>query len=270
MSAWHAHVLRELDSTKGAILVSLGAVKGSAPREAGTQMLVTPTRQYGTIGGGALEFGAAARARQFLLESGPNTLEETIILGPDIGQCCGGQVVLVYERLSGEPDAIRQRLIKQSPPLAPLFLFGAGHVGKALVHTLQDLPFAIHWVDGRPESFAHPVPHGVQTLRLKQPEHAVKTAPKGALFLVMTHDHDLDYQIVRAVLRHNNFAFCGLIGSNTKRARFVQRFRREGLDQSVLTRLTCPVGLAGIPGKAPEAIAIAIAAQLLTLKRNKP
>ena len=264
MSAWHEYALRELSQTEGAVLVSLADVKGSAPRGTGTQMLVTATRQYGTIGGGALEFGATARARE-ILQDGPPHSSETMILGPDLGQCCGGQVALEYERFSGSPDAIRARLIVNAAPPAPLYLFGAGHVGTALVQVLAGLPFAISWVDQRPESFAHKVRDGVKCLRLDSPVHAIRDAPKNAIFLILTHDHDLDYQLVRAILRRGDFSFCGLIGSKTKRARFTHRLKKEGITQERLDRLTCPIGMKGIPGKAPEAIAIAVAAQLLTL-----
>ncbi len=265
MSAWQAINLGDLaDDTTGAVLVSLGRVQGSAPREAGTQMLVTSTRQYGTIGGGALEYQAAARARE-LIKTGPEHLAETAILGPDLGQCCGGQVDLVFERLNGTADEIRGRLIAASAPPLPLYLFGAGHVGKALVHVLQNLPFAITWIDGRPDSFAHSVRQGVHKAHTPDPIAMVKNAPENAVFLVMTHDHDLDYAIIRQILKRDDFRFAGLIGSKTKRARFVQRLGREGVSETALARLTCPIGLLDIPGKAPEAIAVAVAGQLLTL-----
>ncbi|PHS23034.1 MAG: xanthine dehydrogenase accessory protein XdhC [Robiginitomaculum sp.] len=264
MSAWHENALRELSQTTGAVLVSLADVKGSAPRGIGTQMLVTATRQYGTIGGGALEFGAAARARE-ILESGPQHLSETMILGPDLGQCCGGQVALEYERFTGSPGAIRERLIENATPPVPLYLFGAGHVGTALVRVLTGLPFAISWVDQRPESFTQNRRDGVKTLRLAEPVNAIKDAPIDAIFIVLTHDHELDYQLVRAILRRGDFTFCGLIGSKTKRARFAHRLKKEDITQDRLDRLTCPIGMDGIPGKAPEAIAVSVAAQLLTL-----
>lgn len=268
MSAWQTMSLQGLGEAKnhqnGAVLVRLKHVQGSAPRESGTQMLVTENRQYGTIGGGALEYQATARARQ-LIGNGPDHLEETAILGPDLGQCCGGQVDLVFERLNGSAAEIRERLIAASAPPLTLYLFGAGHVGKALVHVLKDLPFAVHWIDARPQSFAHDIDPAVQVVRAADPALMVKGAPKNTIFLVMTHDHDLDYAIIRNVLLRDDFHFAGLIGSKTKRARFVQRLAREGVNETALARLTCPIGLLGIPGKAPEAIAIAVAAQLLTL-----
>ncbi len=268
MSAWHAHALKSLDAGQGAVLVSIGTVRGSTPRDAGTQMLVTATRQYGTIGGGVLEYEATKRART-LLGNGAKSLEETVILGPDLGQCCGGQVKLVYENLVGEPEAIRQKLIESAIPAAPLYLFGGGHVGRALVHVLTGLPFAITWVDNRPQSFVEPVRDGVRIKYTDHPVSVVNDAPKNTVFLVMTHDHDLDYEIIRTVLERNAFRFAGLIGSKTKRARFVQRLARTGISDTVLQRLTCPIGLNGISGKAPQAIAIAIAAQLLGLKDKR-
>ncbi len=266
MSLWADMSLHDLAQGEAAMLVSLGAVRGSAPREAGTVMLVTPTRQYGTIGGGALEYRAAARARA-LLDEGASDREDTMILGPDLGQCCGGQVTLRYERLEGTPEEMAGRLEALGPAPAPLTLFGAGHVGRALVQVLEGLPFAIDWVDARPESFAHPVPAGVRCLRMDDPCQAVKDAPANSIFLVMTHDHDLDYRLVKTILNRGDFAFAGLIGSKTKRARFAARLRRDGVDEKTRARLTCPVGMSGIPGKAPKAIAVAIAAQLLTLNK---
>ncbi len=263
MKLWPDMVRLEAPGDEAAMLVRLGGVRGSAPREAGAFMLVTPTRQYGTIGGGALEYRAAARARA-LLDEGTKQLEESLILGPDLGQCCGGQVVLRYERLPGAPEDRARQLDALRPAPAPLVLFGAGHVGRALVQVLDGLPFAISWVDARPESFAHEIPAGVNALRVDDPVAQVGKAPENAVFLVMTHDHDLDYRLVRAILQRGDFAFAGLIGSKTKRARFAGRLRRDGVDARVLARLVCPVGMRGIPGKAPKAIAIAIAAQLLS------
>ena len=264
MSLWTDIARDGLGDMGAAMLVRLGPVRGSAPRAQGTVMLVTQTRQYGTIGGGALEYRAAARARA-LLDDGADAVEETMILGPDLGQCCGGQVTLIFERLDGGPHDVAARLKALGPEPAPLMLFGAGHVGRALVRVLDGLPFAISWVDARLESFAHAVPAGVRALRVDDPVAQINSAPANSIFVVMTHDHALDYQLVRAILQRGDFAFAGLIGSRTKRARFIARLRKEGMDGEMLARLCCPVGLPGVPGKAPGAIAIAIAAQLLTL-----
>ncbi len=263
MTAWSHQTLHTIISDDGAVLVTLAAVRGSAPREAGTQMLIGQTRQYGSIGGGALEYQACERART-MLRNGEDLFLETCTLGPDLGQCCGGSVDLRYQRLHGSAQEIIDRLMPPASALTPLYIFGAGHVGKALVHVLDGLPFAVHWADQRPQSFAHKVRAGVN-LHRGDPAALVAMAPKGAFYCVLTHDHTLDYEIIRAVLARGDAGFAGLIGSQTKRARFIQRLKKEGLDEDQLARLTCPIGLSSIPGKAPEAIAIAIAAQMLTL-----
>jgi xanthine dehydrogenase accessory factor len=160
------------------------------------------------------------------------------------------------------PDAvdIRERM---NPTAEALWLFGAGHVGRALVPALHPLGFEITWIDGRAGQFRGWALPGVKQLALAMPELAVDEAPPGAIFLVMTHSHPLDEAICEAVLRRGDFAYLGLIGSETKRARFVRRLGEAGIPAEDLARLTCPIGLSGITSKEPTAIAASVAADLL-------
>ena len=144
-----------------------------------------------------------------------------------------------------------------------LYLFGAGHVGRALVNLLGDLPFHVIWSDGREGIFPDRIPDNVVIDAGAADAEMIKAAPADAHFLVMTHSHALDFEIVQAILQRRSFASLGLIGSDTKRARFLQRLRESGVGAEDLARLQCPIGLAGIKSKIPAAIAIAVAAELL-------
>jgi xanthine dehydrogenase accessory factor len=150
-----------------------------------------------------------------------------------------------------------------------VYLFGAGHVGKAVVRALQPLPFRITWIDSRGDAFPRDLPESVQRRVSERPPAEVDTAPAGTFFLVMTHSHPLDLDICARVLRRDDFAFLGLIGSETKRARFAGRLRAIGIAPQALGRLTCPIGVPGIVSKEPAAIAAAVAAQLLILAERR-
>lgn len=147
----------------------------------------------------------------------------------------------------------------------PLWLFGAGHVGRALAKVLAELPFEVLWLDSRFDGFPEQMPAGVGHVVAPRLAEAVENAPAGTLFLVLTHSHQLDLDICDRVLRRGDFAFLGLIGSATKKARFLSALKGRGHAPAALERLVCPIGLAQIPGKQPMAIAVATAAQLLAL-----
>jgi xanthine dehydrogenase accessory factor len=155
-------------------------------------------------------------------------------------------------------------VIEPAPPAKhPLYLYGAGHVGRALVHALDGLPFAIRWIDTAADRFPIAVREDVACVVAAQPELPAATAPPGALHLVMTYSHPLDLAICHAVLAAGQSAQLGVIGSETKRARFLKRLAEAGIAPEQLTRLTCPIGLPGIRGKEPASIAISVAAALL-------
>jgi xanthine dehydrogenase accessory factor len=251
-------------ATQEACLVQVASTQGSAPRDAGAWMAVFAQDQLGTIGGGHLEWQAANKARN-LLASGGAPQSERFALGPRLGQCCGGVVHLRFQRI-GQAD--REPLAQQlAPECSPVAVFGAGHVGAALVQVLSNLPMRITWVDSREALFPDALPANVQTEYSDPIERAVADlAPRSSVF-ILTHDHQQDLQITQACLQRQrnsgDLDLIGLIGSATKRASFAHRLAERGFADAEFARITCPIGLPGIRGKAPEVIAIAVAAQLL-------
>ena len=244
---------------RDAIVVEVSGHRGSVPRETGTRMLVSARDVRGTIGGGHLELQAIEHARRLLRGEGLRT-EQQLALGPTLGQCCGGAVTLSYRRLADTAPA-------SWPVAAPRFvlqLYGAGHVGRAIVHLLQGIECRVSWIDARESAFPPllDAPH-IERVCVEPVEAEVAQAPPGAFYLVLTHSHALDLSITEAILRRGDFADVGLIGSKTKRARFVHRLQARGLAEPVVERLTCPIGVPGIAGKEPEVIALAVVAQLL-------
>ncbi len=295
--------LRDAIGRHGPVIrVVIAAHQGSSPREAGASMLVWPGGQSGTIGGGALEFAAAARARAMLAAGCARQVERTP-LGPALGQCCGGAVTLVYERMDAEalaalpetglharrvagraemPLAVARALRAArgqgvaatlwksgwlaepvAPPARALWVWGAGHVGRAITATLAPLPdFAITWVDTAPERFPAEVPHGVTPLPVPTPADAVPRAPQDAEHLILTYSHALDLELCHRLL-HHGFGRAGLIGSASKWARFRARLRALGHTDAQIARIACPIGTPAL-GKHPQAIAVGVAAALLT------
>lgn len=277
-----------LRAGRPAIVVQVDEIKGSTPRETGTRMLVAADAVLGTIGGGHLEWQAIDLARHLLAEASPATpgpqatwpatgqrLQKTYPLGPTLGQCCGGVVVLGFEPLS--PASLAHW--PDSPARFHLELHGAGHVGQAIVRLLADLDCTVRWIDERvddaptdapglpgPDWLATLPPHIAWT-PTEAADHEVAHAPAHACHLVLTHRHDLDLRIISAVLKRSeqqhDVRFAGLIGSMTKRAKFMHRLEAMGLSSSTLARLTCPIGLPELSGKEPAVIAVSVVAQLL-------
>ncbi len=254
-----------------AVLVTVEQTRGSAPREAGAWMAVfdDATRgESGTIGGGHLEWKAAQQAREALArwaDTAPPVWREVVALGPSLGQCCGGSVVLRFEPVDASHAAqLRDRL---SPALTPLALFGGGHVGRAIVQALAPLPFAVHWIDSRDGLFPPDLPAQVSTEHSDPVQTAVRDVPAGACVLVMSFSHAEDLDVVAACLQRqrerDDLAFIGLIGSRTKWATFGHRLTERGFTAAELARVTCPIGLPGIQSKVPAVIAASVVAQLL-------
>jgi xanthine dehydrogenase accessory factor len=316
-----------------AILVTVAATRGSTPRAASARMVITADNQFDTIGGGHLEWRAIEMARAMLAASGDQAMPyfmpqcHRIVLGPSLGQCCGGAVQLVFEIIdtdAAEAAAMISALVDASHrgrdvwrvvPLQPgqasrpylidatsaaasaltatgthlvrsdadagaakqtlydlclgqrpqVNLFGAGHVGRALVHILGSLNCAVTWIDQRDNVFPAQVPHNTSVEVSDTPEAVVQQAAPGSYFLVMTHSHAMDQALSEQILRRNDAAWFGLIGSATKRAQFVSRLSQRGFSDAQIVGMTCPIGIAGIRGKEPASIALAVAAQLLQL-----
>ncbi|OSQ49081.1 xanthine dehydrogenase accessory protein XdhC [Thalassospira alkalitolerans] len=340
----HDHIT-VLQSPDPVMLISVAAIAGSTPREAGAFMLVSETAIAGTVGGGNLEHQITVRARKALLERG-NACDVAGIgaefggeagvgvsggaelvrfpLGPGLGQCCGGSVEVAFHWLDGLQkqqlaDAIcrgagiaqhtagawvtlpmdgamsvvavegddaatlakifagvrggicqwagrKMLCLRLDDGATPLWLFGAGHVGQAIVQSLAPLPFDIHLVDSRDDYLTLAETPKLHIHQSDRPEDEVADMSAGAFALILTHSHAQDFDICRAALMRGDLGFVGMIGSQTKRARFVRRLQDRGLGTSEIGRLTCPIGIDGIIGKQPAIIAASVAVQLLRVR----
>jgi len=291
--------LRQVVERHGQVTrVVIAALRGSSPREVGASMLVWEGGQSGTIGGGALEYEAAETARR---QETPARLSRHA-LGPDLGQCCGGAVTLLSEiydaravaALGGDvaarpvdgsaamPLSVKRLLADaRGQGLAPevqlldgwmiepehlptraIWIWGAGHVGRALVSVLAPLPdLAVTWVDTGAERFPDQVADNVTVVPVARPAELVRHAPIKAEHLVATYSHALDLELCDQLL-HRGFAYAGLIGSATKWARFRSRLGALGHGTEQIGRITCPIGEPGL-GKHPQMIAVGVAAELL-------
>ncbi len=345
MIRWSEIVAERAQRGEDCVLVTVAAVRGSAPREPGAKMVVTREHIAETIGGGNLELAAIERARELLdARSAPGAQLVRYPLGPGFRQCCGGVATLLFERIEaneaswvarladveragrpgvvitgaegrcggrklivsatgcegtlgdtgldegalgfarrllagelenaepqlqaiGSPGSGNLVLIELARPCNfDIVLFGAGHVGRALVSVLANVDCRVTWVDPRPEQFPSEVPGNVRVIATAAPEEEVDRVPSGAFFLVMTHSHALDFELCERVLKRGDFRYLGLIGSAPKRNRFLKYLKIEGVSEPALARLTCPIGVPGIVGKQPSAIAIAVAAELLQVR----
>lgn len=246
------------------ILVEIAGTQGSTPREAGTFMLVAESATWGTIGGGQFEFLAIRNARELLSGAG-GTETMDIPLGPEIGQCCGGRTQLRFRRVT-DPivSELEGRRRGEADQLPEVYLFGAGHVGRALAAALAPLPVSVTVVETRKDELAN-LPAEMKTLLVPMPEAIAREIPAGAAVVILTHDHALDFLIAQEALARTDLAYIGMIGSATKRATFANWLVREaGGDPSWLGRLTLPIGGSTVRDKRPEVIAAMTAAEILT------
>ncbi len=365
MNDWLSTALNLIEDNQAAVLVTVIGTRGSAPRDAGTRMIVSADHCHGTIGGGHLEYKAIALAREQLSQmrtaacptaaatdcaglSAVTTAKATpslhrFPLGASLGQCCGGLVHLLLEPLDdtavpwlrylqshldagqavimmtqavpgteeqeaalrigkllvserdhhGELSGVqgsalhqaRQQLVcRNTPPVSMdpslwiekllpddfrILIFGAGHVGKALVNVLATLPCSIRWIDSRAAEFPATMPSNVERVVSTDPELELAAAPDGSYVVIMTHNHALDETLCSQALQIDSLAWCGLIGSASKQRRFVQRFRNRGMSDAAIARLTCPIGLPELDGKHPGEIAVSVAAQILWRRQQQ-
>lgn len=250
-------------SDRPAILIEVIDAKGSTPREAGAWMLVSADTLHGTIGGGAFEYMAIDHARA-LLAGKATAWTQDIPLGPAIGQCCGGFVSLAFSPFDSTARArLDARLRAEDAAHPAIYVFGAGHVGKALATALQPLPFTVTMIETRAEELDG-LPPGVITRLAALPESEVAAIPAGGAAVILTHDHALDFLIAREALARDDLFYCGMIGSATKRATFSSWLRAEGGTPAMLDRLVLPIGGAAVRDKRPAVIAALVAAELLT------
>ncbi|MBB3309319.1 xanthine dehydrogenase accessory factor [Rhizobium sp. BK196] len=247
-----------------AILIEISGTQGSTPRETGTFMLVSAASLWGTIGGGQFEFIAIGNARELIAGTGGRDVMD-IPLGPEIGQCCGGRTQLRFRPVT---DAVRDELERRQESEAgrrpEVYVFGAGHVGRALAAALAPLPLSVTVIETRQGELAN-LPVSTKCRLVPMPEALVKEMSAGAALVILTHDHALDFLIAREALVRTDLAYIGMIGSATKRATFASWLSREaGGERSWLERLTLPIGGSAVKDKRPEVIAAMTAAEILT------
>ena len=249
MTQWHQTITRLEHSREPYVLITLLGARGSTPRDAGTKMVVTAHKSFHTIGGGHLEYQAIASARQLLAEGHNQQKIEHFPLGAKLGQCCGGSTSVLFECFAGAQLNI--------------MLFGAGHVGKALSSILAQLPCRLYWVDSREEEFPEQLPENVIKIVSDSPAAEVADMPANSYFVVMTHNHPLDFEITDAVLKRGDARYIGLIGSQTKWQRFKMRFEHRDHQPDYYAAVRCPVGLSAVPGKLPMEVAVSVAGEII-------
>jgi len=257
---WLNAAARLSADNQGFVMVTVLETRGSTPRDQQSRMVVTSNASYDSIGGGHLEFCAMKHARELLSQGRSGNERQHYTLGKDVLQCCGGQVELLYECFPACDFQVA--------------LFGAGHVGKALVRILADLPCRVTWLDSREDVLSASVaesgaPANVTPRLVDNPPVAVEELPAGVWYLVMTHSHEMDFELVEAILTRGDFPYCGLIGSRSKSVKFRKRLSRIGFSDAELERLVSPVGMDLGGGKTPMEVAVSIAAQLLSQYRAK-
>jgi xanthine dehydrogenase accessory factor len=280
--------LQALAPLESAVLVSVQSVQGSAPRDVGAWMAVFQAHPpINTLGGGQLEFQALQVAGELLRDEAKPWAEDTSMprmsldgssalvrrfpLGPSLGQCCGGVVHLKFEKVWAKDQAhLAQRLQTQEPRLA---LFGAGHVGRALMRVMCTLPWQLSWIDSREEMLLEQEFPNVVMEHSEPVQMAVDHLSAQSHVLIMSFSHAEDLDILARCLHRQrlakDLASLGLIGSQTKWATFQNRLRERGFTQEELDQVECPIGLPDIQGKEPEVIALSVAARMLQLQEKR-
>lgn len=334
MNKWITDLSDLFNRGEPSVLVTVASVRGSAPREVGAKMIVTSKETIGTIGGGQLEYQCTRIACEQLKsgsDSDAGKLTRRFALGANCGQCCGGVVEVLFEKVTASslgwlpaldalyneqvsltvatstampprkylittescasfggdspcPDEIlqagRSMLADESEarsldgyllePVRPttfnIAIFGAGHVGAASVDVLSRLDCTIRWIDSRRNIFPVSTPDNVLAVSSADPVREIPAMPSGSFFIVMTHNHSLDQEICTEVLQREDFAYCGLIGSLSKRRQFERRMKKLGMRDELLERLVCPIGVSGVLGRKPAEIAISLAAEILKVR----
>jgi xanthine dehydrogenase accessory factor len=267
MNRWST-LARAVEKQGPCALISILSTKGSTPRDTDAWMIVTSQGFHGSIGGGTLEWKAMAEAQSMLHKQEKRRVSD-FVLGPDLGQCCGGRMQIEIEIFDAQSlPRIAARAKADETDARQIYLFGAGHVGRALVLALAPLPFEVLWIDPRPNAFPAATPTNVNMIQPEDPVSCLADVPNGSFAFVMSHSHALDLAIVDAALRNENLSHVGLIGSATKRARFEKRLAEAGVNAARIESLICPIGVGGITSKHPSAIAAAVTAQVLQLESS--
>jgi len=252
---WNSAAYQLSKQGQAYVLVTLVGVSGSTPRNSGTKMVISKDDIFDTIGGGHLEHKTIKHAKKMLAAGKDSQHLEHFQLGSNLGQCCGGNASVLFECFAAVGVNI--------------MLFGAGHVGKALVPILAQLPCQVTWVDSRDEQFPTNLGtnldayHNVHKVVSEEPELEVANMPENSYYIVMTHNHQMDFEISQAILKRGDFNYLGLIASDTKWRRFQQRYKHRDIDQKQVARMNCPIGLSDVGGKLPMEVAVSVSGEII-------
>ncbi|REL27611.1 xanthine dehydrogenase accessory protein XdhC [Thalassotalea euphylliae] len=233
------------------VIATVLGTMGSTPRGSGSKMVITAEHIYDTLGGGHLEFKVIEKARQLLAKGQALQVAEQFNLGASLGQCCGGATAIMFEVM------ISQHM--------NLDIYGAGHVAQALVNVLAHLPINIRWIDSRADVFPQQIPANVRKVVTDDPVAQADVAKPNTAYLILTHNHQLDFALTQAILKRDDAAWLGVIGSETKAKRFRYRLSSRGFASQAVAKMQCPVGLDNVSGKLPMEVAVSIAGQLIGL-----
>ena len=252
-----------LNYNKRVIQASIVRTIGSSPRNSDTEMFISETDTLGTIGGGQLEYLVINHSKKMLAENIKKDILK-ISLGPEIGQCCGGKVeVSLLEMYEKDKCLALNRFDKKDKNLPHVYVMGAGHVGRALALQLQHLPVRCVLIDSRVDELAK-CSADVETRLSAIPEEDIKSAPRGSAYVILTHDHALDFILCGAALDRHDAKYVGMIGSKTKRVKF-KKWYQVNYDNNLIRDFTCPIGNVKNQDKRPSIIASFVAAEVIDM-----
>jgi len=252
-----------LNYNKRVIQASIVRTIGSSPRNSDTEMFISETDTLGTIGGGQLEYLVINHSKKMIAENIKKDILK-ISLGPEIGQCCGGKVeVSLLEMYEKDKCLALNRFNKKDKNLPHVYVMGAGHVGRALALQLQHLPVRCVLIDSRVDELAK-CSADVETRLSAIPEEDIKSAPRGSAYVILTHDHALDFILCGAALDRHDAKYVGMIGSKTKRVKF-KKWYQVNYDNNLIRDFTCPIGNVKNQDKRPSIIASFVAAEVINM-----
>ncbi|MDG2401989.1 MAG: xanthine dehydrogenase accessory protein XdhC [Amylibacter sp.] len=252
-----------LNYNKRVIQASIVRTIGSSPRNSDTEMFISETDTLGTIGGGQLEYLVINHSKKMIAENIKKDILK-ISLGPEIGQCCGGKVeVSLLEMYEKDKCLALNRFDKKDKSLPHVYVMGAGHVGRALALQLQHLPVRCVLIDSRVDELAK-CSADVETRLSAIPEEDIKSAPRGSAYVILTHDHALDFILCGAALDRHDAKYVGMIGSKTKRVKF-KKWYQVNYDNNLIRDFTCPIGNVKNQDKRPSIIASFVAAEVIDM-----
>ena len=252
--SWHAQLGELQQANEPCVIVTIFSAKGSTPRAIGSKMLVSAADNFLSIGGGHLEHQAIKLAKDMLQQRTRQSFIKSFSLGASLGQCCGGQVELLFEAFY--------------PFARQVAIFGAGHIANALVPILEQLPCQVMWSDSRSQLFPSQVYTNTKIVISDDLCAVIAQLPTDSYVLIMTHNHQLDQQLCETLLKRQHLGFIGVIGSTTKWKKFKLRLLNKGYNETQISRICCPIGHSDIGGKLPMEIAVSVSAQFIQYYQN--